>query len=123
MAVWLMCMFMLWLNMIELIYYSTFFVNCTLSFLLAKTIKKKIKQNRISESKGKNIYSALILPIGALCGTVYFWLFVTVLEKFGAKISYGHGEIIIAAVMFNLILSLVLIPLGRMFIGWQKIKF
>jgi hypothetical protein len=108
--------------MIELIYCSTFFVNCALSFLLAKTIKNKIKQKRINESKGKNLYSALILPIGALCGTVYFWLVIEVLKKLGQNITYGHGEILIAAVMFNLILSLLLIPFGRMFIGWQKIK-
>ncbi len=94
-----------------------------MSLWLAMSINQKIKQKKTKLAKGKNIYSALLLPIGALCGTVYFWLIARVFEKLGLKITFGHGEILIAVVMYNLILSLLLIPIGRIYLGWQKNKF
>ena len=107
----------------ELIYYSTFLLNSALSLWLVMSINQKIKQKKTKLAKGKNIYSALMLPIGELCGTVYFWLLAKVFGQFGINVSFGNGEIIIAAVMFNLILSLFLMPIGRVYLGWQKIKF
>lgn len=107
----------------EFIYYSTFLLNSALSLWLVMSMNQKLKQKKIKLGKGKNLYSALMLPIGALCGTVYFWLVAKVFGQFGINISFGHGEIIIAAVMFNLMLSLFLIPIGRIYLGWKKSKF
>jgi hypothetical protein len=53
-----------------------------------------------------------------LCGTA---VFVGITSLF--EISRGHGEIIIAAALFNVLLSLVLIVSGRIVIGWEPIKW
>lgn len=109
--------------MTEMLYYSTFATNILFSLLLAKSLKKSINSNKIKESKAKNIHSTLMLPLGALCGSVYFWLLIEVLRKLGQNITYGHGEILIAAIVFNIILSLVLIIIGRVYIGWKQVSF
>ncbi len=106
--------------MIELLYYSTFVFNIVISLIIAKVIKKRITQHVKDAKKGQNLFSVLILSVGFVSGTLYFWLVIEVSEIFGLTLNSGHGEILIAAIVFNLILSLVLIPFGRVLLGRQK---
>jgi uncharacterized membrane protein len=101
-------------------YYSTFIFNLAVCLILAIVIKRKIKKKTLSKVRGKNLHSLIMLPLGAFSGTLLFWGLVNLFEILGLDITYGHGEIIIAAIVFNLSLSLLLLVAGRIFIGWEE---
>jgi hypothetical protein len=64
------------------------------------------------------MYSWLCLGTGAFCGIALF-LGITALFD----VPLGHGEIIIAAPIFNFLLAIALIVSGRIVIGWSPIKW
>lgn len=75
------------------------------------------------ENKAKNTYSLIPVVLGACGGTLIFHGLVWIFGLFGAKTNFGHGEILIAAVLYNFILGLVLLGAGRTIIGWKKLTW
>jgi hypothetical protein len=72
----------------------------------------------LTEAKAKLAYSWLCIAVGVFSGTV---LFLGIVKLF--HVSVGHGEITIAAPIFNLMLSCALIVAGRIAIGWRSMKW
>lgn len=104
----------------EASYYLSFsitFVLCVISMLF---IKQKTASNIWSEQKGKNIYSGITLIIGVCGGTLIFHGLVWFFTLLGVETSFGHAGILVAAVVYDFILGLVLIVIGRIIIGWKE---
>jgi len=87
------------------------------------SFKAKVEKGTLSEKKAKNIYSLISVLIGACGGTLIFHGLVWAFGLFGAKSNFVHGEILIAAVLYNFILGLVLLGIGRTVISWKKLTW
>ena len=93
-------------------------LNTAIAVALIVRFRARVTAGVLAEHKAKSAYSWVCLATGAVCGTAVFLGITSVLD-----ISRGHGEIIIAAALFNVLLSLVLIVSGRIVIGWEPIKW
>ncbi|GAA0851804.1 hypothetical protein [Aliiglaciecola litoralis] len=98
----------------------SFLITVSLCLFTAVFLKNKCTSGRISCAKAKSVFSFVALIFGLLGGTVIFHSLTWLFKKLGYTISYGHGEILIASVVFNILLSIVFIWVGRVIIGWQK---
>ena len=108
-------------NMSDFIYYCTFFVTAALALgalgLAHRAIRRggneKIYLNRFTvASMLSGLVSGVFLYYGVL------WLF----DILGYRVNVGHGEVLIAAPLFNFILGAVLVIPGRMVLQWQPIR-
>jgi uncharacterized membrane protein len=106
--------------MTTFVYYSTFIFNLAVCLISAIVIRRKIRKKTLSETTGKNLHSIAMLPLGAFSGTLLFWGLADLFEILGLDMTYGHGEILISAIVFNVFLSLLLLVAGRIFIGWEE---
>src|SRR5215467_9637794 len=93
-------------------------LNMAIAVALIVRFRARVTSGAATEHKAKGTYTWLCLASGALCGTVGFLGMTSLFD-----ISRGHGEIIIAAALFNVLLALVLIVGGRVVIGWEPIKW
>lgn len=93
-------------------------LNMAIAVALIVRFRARVTAGMVAEHKAKGAYSWLCLASGVLCGTAVFLGITSLFD-----ISRGHGEIIIAAALFNVLLSLVLIVSGRIVIGWEPIKW
>jgi len=89
-----------------------------MSVLLTIYYRKKVKREELSEKKGKRRYSILVFLIGLFSGTV---LFISLMEIF--HLNAGHGEVYFMLMLGNILLSLVLIVIGRILIAWKTIIY
>ena len=99
--------------MTNLAFYSSFaftFFAAVFIFLLSK---RRLKVKGASVKSTKNIFTVSTLFSGLACGIFVFSGLVELFRLFGYEASYGHGEVLIAAPMFNFIFACVLVILGR----------
>jgi len=101
-------------------YYLSFLVTFSLCLFLVVILRNKYKSGKVSCQKAKMIYSFSALFLGLFSGTVIFHSLAWLFNLSGYSASYGHGEILFAAIFFNTLLSLFLLAVGRVVIGWQK---
>ena len=104
----------------DVAYYLSFLITFILCFSAAVFLRNKYKSGGITCQKAKSIYSFVAFIFGLLGGTMIFYGLTWLFNLFGYSISYGHGEILIASIFFNVLLSIVFIGVGRVVIGWQK---
>lgn len=102
----------------DIVFWLCAVLNAGIASALIVHFRSHVKAGALTERKAKVTYSWLCLAIGAFCGIAVF-LGITALFN----VSLGHGEIIIAAPLFNLLLSCALIVAGRIVIGWIPIKW
>jgi len=78
-----------------------------------------VKSESIPEAKAKTFYSWFCLGMGFLAGAIIFYSAIVVF-----KIPVGHGQapILIASPIFNFLISIVLIVVGRIIIVWKPMK-
>lgn len=93
-------------------------LNVTIATALAARYRLQVKTNAITERKAKAIYSLLCLGVGLFSGIVVFFGIMLLFS-----IPTGHGEILIAAPTFNLMLSGISVGVGRVVIGWAPMKW
>lgn len=103
----------------DLVFWLCALTNITLSLTLAIHLRKLVKSHIFTEMKAKRVYSWLTVMAGIFSGLV---LFLAIVELFHIQLS-GHGEILIASPLFNLLLSGILVFIGRMIIGWEPVKW
>lgn len=108
-------------DMSDFIYYCTFFVTAALALgalglahgAIRRGGNKKIYSNRFTIiSMLSGLASGIFLYYGML------WLF----DILGYRLNVGHGEVLIAAPLFNFILGVVLVLPGRLVLQWQPIR-
>ena len=107
----------------ELSYYLSFTLNALFCGVAIYIYRKKVNSGLLTENKAKNIYSLVSVVTGVSGGTLIFHGLIWLFSLFGAKSNSGHGEIIIAAVIYNMILGLILLGVGRIIIGWKKLTW
>ena len=102
----------------NLVFWFCSLTNAAFAITFAAWFRRQVKARRFTETKAKTIYSWLCIVASIFLGIV---LFIGITSLF--NISLGHGEILIAAPIFNLLLSCVLIIAGRIIIGWVAVKW
>jgi len=85
--------------------------------VLIKHFRHRTKSQELTESKAKVIYSWLCVSVSLLSVGVFF----VIVALF--HLPAGHGEVLIAAPIFNLLTATVLIIVGRIIIGWVPMKW
>lgn len=107
--------------MAEYIYYSTFFVTMG---LVALAFTKSLS----AIQKGKDRFRCIVyfgissILSGFISGTVLFYGGLSLFDFLGHHVSVGHGEILIAAPVFNLCLGLVVAVMGTALLRWLTPK-
>ncbi len=109
--------------MTDVAFYLSFVFNVLLAIGAYFVLRGSVKSNRVGEAKAKSIYSAVVMAGGVLCGVVLFHAMVALLRLVGLPAAYGHGEIIAAAIVFNLMLSMLLLLVGRIMLGWRPFSW
>ena len=109
--------------MTDVAYYLSFVLNAFLAVVVFFVVSAAVKTKRLREDRAKLIYSVAVIVGGVLCGLVLFHAMVGLFRALGFSASYGHGEVIVAAVMFNLLLSLLLLVVGRILLGWRPFQW
>ena len=102
----------------DLVFWLCALLNVGLASALATHFRRRVKAQRLAEAKAKAIYSWLCVGIGIFSGAVIFLGSVALFH-----IPLGHGEILIASPLFNLLLAGMLIIAGRVIIGWAPMKW
>ncbi len=109
--------------MTDFAFYTSFFITAISAVLVHVKTKKLIKKAAISLKQGKDKYLPLVLFFGVISGLVIFPSLVSLFNLLGVTSSYGHGEILIAAPVFNFLFALVIGLLGRIVLTWEPIKW
>lgn len=109
--------------LIDLAYDLSFVVTSLTGAGLCILMRSLIRKQRISLAAGKNYVSFGMPLVGLISGVVVFPSSVALIRAFGSDLSFGHGEIIIAAPMFNTVLGALLGAGGRILLGWKPIKW
>jgi len=107
----------------ELSYYLSFPLTALFCGIAIFIYRKKVNVGSLTENKAKNIYSFISVAFGVSGGTLIFHGLVWFFGLFGAKSNFDHGEILIAAIIYNFILGLILLGVGRTIIGWKKLTW
>jgi hypothetical protein len=85
-------------------------------FLLAR---RRVKAKFASST----VFTAGTLFSGLVCGGLVFPGLVELFRQFGATVSYGHGEVLIAALIFNFAFACLLVILGRIALNGKPINW
>ena len=93
-------------------------VNIALASVLVAHFRRRVKNHVATEGKAKAAYSWLCVGGGIFSG---FAVFLGTTALFNLPV--GHGEVLIAAPLLNLLLAGLLIVVCRIVIGWVPIKW
>lgn len=93
-------------------------LNVMIAAGLAARYRLRVRTKVMTEHHAKAIYSWLCIAVGIFSGIVVFFGIMVLFN-----IPAGHGEILIAAPIFNLMLSGISIGVGRVVIGWVPMKW
>lgn len=109
--------------MTDIAYYLSFVFTLLAAIFLFLFSRSRIKAAIMSEASGKNLYTFVMPLLGALSGLLVFPSLVSIFRLAGATVHYGHGEVLIAAPVFNFLFASVLALVGRIVLGWRAIKW
>jgi hypothetical protein len=70
-----------------------------------------------------NLFTVGAILAGFVSGLPIYYGVRWVLNTIGYRVNVGHGEVLVAAPIFNLILGLGLAMVGRMLLQWRPIKW
>jgi hypothetical protein len=104
----------------DIVFWICAATNAGIAVTLIVRYRSKVHLGMLAESKAKAIYSWLCLPVGALCGIADP---VVTIALFNIPLGHGGEIIIIFAPLFNLLMSCVLIVVGRIVIGWAPVRW
>lgn len=62
------------------------------------------------------------MAAGLVTGLPVFIGVLYLLDAIGRHVSFGHGEMLIAAPVFNAVLGLLLAAIGRVLLDWEPIR-
>ncbi len=92
--------------------------NVAIAVALMIYYRRQLLRGRITESRAKALFSWLCLFGGPFVALFAFYGLVALLHA-----PTGHGEILIAAPIFIGLLSVTLIIVGRIVIGWETMRW
>jgi hypothetical protein len=103
---------------IENVFLLCTLINVAIAISLMVRFRMQVKADARTEAKAKLTYSWLCVAGGIFSGVLLFFGIAALFD-----ISLGHGEILVAAPVFNLLLSFVSIAAGRIVIGWTPLNW
>jgi hypothetical protein len=98
--------------------YFSLIINALITTALAIRYRKFVINTELTEIKAKRRFSWLCFATSLTCGLVLHSILLMIF-----KVHLGHGEIIFAGPMFNLLLCPALIFYGRVIIGWEPMSW
>ena len=101
----------------DYVIYFSLIINILISTAIAFRYRKLVTKAELTENKAKRRFSWFCFITSLVCGII---LHNILLKIFNVHI--GHGEIIFAGPMFNLLLCPALIFYGRVIIGWEPMN-
>jgi hypothetical protein len=111
------------MSITDIAYYASFVLTGSLIGVLwwAAWKQKGVFQNR---NKSRILAFTIAASAAGFASSFFgFWAIVSLLSLFGFNANLGHGEVIIAAFVFNLILALMLTLIGRIVLAWEIFRF
>ncbi len=103
--------------------YTSLLFNVIYAVLMLVALVSRVRKKALPESSAKTVYSTAVVVGGLLCGIVAYTVFVYLYNWAGITQSEGHGEVIIAALVWNFLLGLVLSAVGRVVLGWKPMQW
>jgi hypothetical protein len=105
----------------ELSYSLSFVFNVVLLILVIYHFRKKVVLNQQQAKSAKNGFSCIYVGVVIVISVFgYEWVALTY-EFFGVSIDHGEAGIAyLASGVFNMIMGLVGIIIGRILIGWNN---
>jgi len=80
-------------------------------------------KSKWSERKAKNFISLGCFFISIFGGVTIFGVLTSLFEYLGYEMFMAHGEIIAGVILFNFMLALFFVFVGRIFIEWRPIQW
>lgn len=109
--------------MTDLAYFLSFAFNAAIASSAYLVLRRRVKSARFKAARAKSIYASIVVAGGALSGLVLFHGMIDFFRRLGMSASYGHGEVNVAAAVFNVFLSLVLMVVGRILLSWKPVRW
>lgn len=92
-------------------------VNTGIAVSLMVHYRAHVRRGLLGESGARRAYSWACFVVGFVGAVVAFYALLLI-----ARAPVGHGEILIAAPIFNAALTVVLLLIGRIVIGWRALR-
>jgi hypothetical protein len=109
--------------MSDFAYYSTFLFNALASIWMICKLRKEVENGYSTLRQASKQVVGLVMVIAALSGTGFFYATMWMLGLLGINSILGHGEVLVAAIMYNLLLGVVLTAFGLISVNWKHIKW
>lgn len=101
----------------DLVFWSCISFHIGLTGSIAAYFQHRVKIQKITETKAKTFYSWLCLGVGMISIALTF----CIINFF--RLPAGHGEIFAGTILFNVVLIISFIIVGRIVIGWDPMKW
>ena len=100
----------------------TFSINIAICFFLARHYKKKLIVKEIKIKKAKWLYSLFVLVASLFTSIFILWGLTVFFENLGFIQEFGHPGPATTFVL-NVIIGIIMIPIGLIIINWQPMQW
>ena len=107
--------------MTDLLCYSAFALTILLALASFALARSSIGQGTPVRLSCRRFVLASIAA-GLASGVVYFHGVLRVADAIGFHVDVGHGEVLVAAPLFNAVLGAILAAIGRVILLWEPIR-
>lgn len=107
--------------MTDAFYYSTFAVTLVLACMAFVRARTRTGNGAAVRSTA-NWFTVAAIASGLFGGFVYFLGGLSLLGWLGTPVNVGHGEMLVASPLFNLVFCVVLAVIGRIILMWEPIN-
>lgn len=101
--------------------YTSLLLNFICDILMLAIFLLQVRRQRLTEPSAKTRYSISVFGFGVLSGAVFFPALIYLYGWAGYYQSLAHGASIILMFIFSSILTIAMIMVGRMVLGWKLI--
>ena len=105
-------------TMINLTIYLPALLLILMSIFMVFRNWSKVQKDLITKKEGKFSYTIIVLILGLFIAN---FMFLALMSFF--NLPSGHGLVLVTTPLLHLIISIVLIVVGRIIIGWEKMIF
>lgn len=102
----------------DLAFWLCIAANAGICIALMTWLRRGARSGAYSARVAKTVYTVLCAGTAIFSGVVLFYGSVALFGVF-----VGHGEVLIAAPLWNVVLSGAMVPVGRIVIGWEPVKW
>ncbi len=106
----------------DVIFYSSFAITLGLSSMIYVRARAGIAHGR-DRKECSNQFTIGTIVAGFVSGFLIYFGVLHALDAVGYRVNVGHGEVLIAAPFFNLILGLALGLVGRIPLQWDPVNW